>query len=127
MTDVLHLQPLRIPGGWLVNWNALLELDPEDAEGGGFGGSSLFMATHESRRFQIDVEWRPEFDPEGRYLLRVEYAPWERTERGRRRKDVPLHFRDAEVVHEFETRSRAALVKELDAWLMKCAGWAKEG
>lgn len=121
------LQPLRVPAGWLVNWNTLLELDPEEAEGGAFGGSSLFMATHEQLRFRIDVEWRPEFDPDGRYELRVEYAPWERTERGRRRTDLPLHFASAEVVHEFATRSRAELVRELDEWLWRGGTWVREG
>lgn len=121
------LQPLRVPAGWLINWNTLEQVDPEDAEGGAFGGSSLFMATQEVRRFRIDVEWRPEFDPEGSYCLRVEYAPWERTERGRRRTDVPLHFRDAEVVHRVETRSRAELVRELEGWLWRGATWEREG
>jgi len=116
-----------VPAGWFINWHNLLELDPADAEGGAFGGSSLFRATHEQCRFLIDVEWRPEFDPEGSYRLYVEYAPWERDERGRRRKDAPLHFRDAEVVHRFETRSRTELVRELEAWLWRGATWVREG
>lgn len=119
------LQPLRIPAGWLINWNTLEEEDPQSAQP--YGGSSVFMATHEGRRFQIDVEWRPEFDPEGHFRMCVAYAPWERTERGRRRADAPLHFRDAEVVHAFETRSQAELVRELDAWLWRCATWMREG
>ena len=121
------LQPLRIPAGWFINWNTLLEIDPAEAEGGAFAGSSLFMATHAQMRFQIDVEWRPEFDPDGSYQMRVEYAPWKRTERGRRREDVALSFADAEVVHRFETRSRAELVRELDAWLWRAATWVREG
>lgn len=119
------LQPLRVPAGWLINWNVLDEAEPGEEHA--YGNSSVFMATHEARRFRIDVEWRPEFDPEGSFRLVVEYAPWERTERGRRRTDVPLHFRDAEVVHRFETRSHAELVRELDRWLWRCSIWMKEG
>lgn len=103
------------------------QVDPADAEEGAFGGSSLFMATHEQMRYRIDVEWRPEFDPEGSYNLSVEYAPWERTERGGRRTDVPLSFADSEVVHRFETRSREALVDELDRWLWRGATEMREG
>lgn len=122
-----YLQRLRIPHGWLVDWNTFPEFDPTEEKAGYFGGSSLFSATNHHRRFWIDVEWRPEFDVSGRYRLRVEYAPWERTERGRRRKDAPLHFRDAEVVHQYETRSRLELVHELESWLARCTTWVREG
>ena len=121
------LQPLRVPAGWFINWNTLEQVDPADAEERAFGGSSLFMATHEQMRYRIDVEWRPEFDPEGSYHLTVEYARWERTERGRRRTDLPLSFAEAEVVHRFETRSREALVDELDRWLWRGATQMREG
>jgi hypothetical protein len=122
-----RLQPLRVPAGWLINWNTLDEVEAGDESVRAYGGSSVFMATHATRRFQIDVEWRPEFDPEGSFRMRVEYAPWERTERGRRRNDLAPSFADAEVVHEFETRSHAELVRELDAWLWRCATWMREG
>jgi hypothetical protein len=120
---------LRVPAGWRIDWNTLFELDPteENVRRGYFGGSSLFSATHEHRRFWIDVEWRPEDDPAGCYRMRIEYAPWERTERIRRRKDIELHFRDAEVVHQFQTPSRAELVQELETWLLRCAEWVREG
>lgn len=121
------LQPLRVPAGWFINWNTLEETDAVDAEGGAFGGSSLFMATHEQMRYRIDVEWRPEFDPDGSYHLTVEYAAWERSERGRRRSDVPLSFGAAELVHRFETRSRVALVQELNTWLWRGATEVREG
>lgn len=122
----LKLQPLRIPAGWFINWNTLEEVT-SGTDDLAYGGSSVFMATHEARRFVIDVEWRPEFDPEGRFRMTVQYAPWERTERGRRHTDAPLHFRDAELVHEFETRSQQELAAELDQWLERCAGWLREG
>lgn len=122
----VKLEPLRVPAGWLIQWNTLYELDSLDDPHGGLGGSSLFSAVNEQRRFWIDVEWRPEFDPAGAYHVRIEYAPWERTERGRRIPS-PLHFRDAEVVHRFETRSREELVRELDTWLTRCSTWMKEG
>ena len=118
-------QPLRIPPGWRIDWNTLCELDPteENVRLGFFGGSSLFSATHEHRRLWLDVEWRPEDDPAGEYHLKVEYAPWLRTPKGRRRKDVPLDFRGASVVHEFHSRDRIELVRELEAALVTRDEW----
>lgn len=123
------LQPLRVPPGWRIDWNTLFELHPtvENVRRGYFGGSCLFSAIHRHHRFWVDVQWRPEDDPAGCYRMRIEYSPWERTEPGRPRKDVALHFQDSEAVHEFQTRSRSELVRELEAWLMRCAEWVREG
>ena len=119
------LQPLRIPPGWLISWNTLYEVDPseENVRLGYFGGSSLFYATDEHCRLWIDVEWRPEDDPTGEYRLKVEYVPWERTESGRRRKGVPIDFGRVRVVHEYQTRLRADLVRELEAALANRREW----
>jgi hypothetical protein len=122
----LALQPLRIPAGWAIGWNSLYA--NLRADRGAFGGSSLFNATHAARRFYIDVAFRPEFDPAGRFHLAVDYQPWPRTARGARRSDVPLRFDgDAETVHQGETASFEELVDMLEAWLARCAGWTREG
>jgi hypothetical protein len=118
-------QPLRLPAGWRIDWNTLFEVDPTEVnvQAGYFGGSSLFSATHEQMRLWVAVEWRPEDDPAGEYRLRVEYAPWERTETGRRRKGVRLDFHGARVVHEFRTRARPELVRELEEVLRGRPEW----
>lgn len=122
----LELQPLRIPVGWKVGWNDLNVGMAADL--GGIGGSTVFHARHEGRRFDIDIGFRPEFDPDGAFHLEVRYQPWPRTERGRRRQDAPLAFGpDAETVHEFETRSYPALVAELEHWIARCTVWQREG
>lgn len=119
------LQPLRIPAGWTIGWNTLYAT--ARAENGDFGGSTLFSATNEGRRFWIDVEFRPEFDPGGAFHLAVMYQPWPRTGRGRRRHGVPFRFdADAEIVHRFETRSYRELVDQLEAWINRCSGWVRE-
>jgi hypothetical protein len=125
----LRLQPLRVPAGWLIDWNTLYEVDPSEGplDGGYFGGSSLFLASHMHRRFLIDVGWQPEDDPRGCYRMLVVYAPWDRTPKGRRKKVEGLGFDWANPVHEFQTRFRPELVKELEAWLMRCANWVREG
>ncbi|MBC7769151.1 MAG: hypothetical protein H7124_10225 [Phycisphaerales bacterium] len=120
------LPPLRIPAGWQICWNTLdIDSKPED---GDLGGSSLFFAINEGRRFLIDAMFRPEFDPNGSFLLEVRYRPWPRTEKGRRRKDVPFNTGvDDEVVHTFETRSMTELVEQLQHWIARCTVWTIEG
>ena len=119
------LPRLRIPGGWTVGWNTL---DASmEADLSGIGGSSVFNATHPGSRFSIDVEFRPEFDPEGSFHLTVIYQPWPRTESGRRRKDVPFAIDGAaEEVHRFETRSCSELLEHLEYWIARCTVWIRE-
>jgi hypothetical protein len=120
-----NLQPLRIGGGWSVGWNTLYtDLDPEK---GDVGGMVLFSASNEGRRFVIDVMFRPEFDPIGRFIIEVTYQPYLRTEKGRRR-DVPFRLDvNAKVVHTFETRSYAELVEHLEQQIARCSVWVREG
>lgn len=120
------IQPLRIPAGWRIGWNKLDIRMNTDLEG--IGGSSVFNATNEGRRFNLDVEFRPEFDPQGAFHLTVLYQPWPRTERGRRIKDAPFGFdADAEVVHQSEIRDYAAFIAELEYWIARCTVWEREG
>lgn len=121
----LGLQPLRIPAGWKVEWNTLYATS--SVERGEFGGSSVFLAMNEGRRFCITVEFRPEFDPNGHFSLLVEYQPWPRTENGRRKVDNPFKFdSSAEIVHSSETKSYSELVEHLEEWIGRCSIWAKE-
>lgn len=122
----LELQPLRVPAGWTIGWNNLYTTSK--VEEGDFGGSSVFYAFNEGRRFSIDVEFRPEFDPTGRFELTVMYQPWPRTERGRRRTDLPFQFdSNAELVHAHETALYGELVDELENWIARCTTAVREG
>lgn len=121
-----EMQPLRIPAGWSIGWNTLNVGMAENHEG--IGGSSTFNATNQGRRFNIDVEYRPEFDPEGAFHLTVIYQPWPRSERGRRLTTEPFRFDgNAETVHHSETRSYAELVARLEHWIACCTVWEREG
>jgi hypothetical protein len=119
------LQPLRVPPGWRMAWNTWFELEPtaENVRAGYFGGSSLLMATDDARRLYLDLEWRPEDDPAGEFVLTVHYTPWLRTERGRRRKGVPADRSTARLVFEFRTRDRVAAVREVEAALVGRPEW----
>jgi hypothetical protein len=121
------LPPLRVPGGWRI---AINDLDVNArAEEGGLGGSSLFLAVNEGRRFLIEAMFRPEVDPNGAFALEVRYRPWPRTEKGRRRNDIPFEQApvDDRIVHAFETRSMTELLERLQHWIARCSVWTLEG
>lgn len=121
-----RLQRLRIPGGWHLAINKLADDMPANL--GDVGGSSQFHATNAGTRFNIDVEFIPEFDPIGAFHLSVWYQPWPRTERGRRRKDVPFAMTaEAQLVHHLETASYDDLVEQLEHWIARCTVWVREG
>ncbi len=103
MRDVVALQPLRIPTGWVVSYNRLFELDPDPSilshdEAVAFFGEDLLQFTRPSSNWLVDVGWYPHGDlAEGGYRLVV----YEGDFRGR-------------LLHEFATRSRMELVTELE-------------
>ena len=112
----LELPALRVPAGWRIALNDLSDqLDPGLCD----PDSVLFSATHVGTRFQIEVI--------GGFLLRVSYAPWPRTERGRRVPDRPLDFLDGDVVHERATQNYADLIADLQHWIARCSVWVREG
>jgi len=56
----LPYQPLRIPTGWLVEWNTLFEEDlttSDRAEHTPLGASDLLFMRKDSAKRAIDVEW----------------------------------------------------------------------
>lgn len=123
--DWQELIPLRIPGGWTVSINKLRH--GMDADLTQVGGSSQFHAVNPSTRFNLDVEFMPAFDPSGAFVLTVGYQPWPRTPAGRRRKDAPFVMdADSELIHRFETRDLADLLRELDHWIARCTVWVRE-
>ncbi len=102
--------------------------DDMDSEAGGICGTTLFLAWNNGRRFKIEVGCEPELDPNGSFLLTVLYQPWPRTDRGRRRKDLPFEFdENEETVHTLETRSYHELLSDLERWIARCTVWTREG
>ena len=110
MPNDVGLQPLRIPTGWVVSYNRLFELDPDPAalshdEAVAFFGEDLLQFVRPGCNRLVDVGWYPHGDlVGGRYGLAV----YEGDFRGR-------------LLHEFATRSRSALVAELER-VLEAAG-----
>lgn len=114
----LNMPPLRIPTGWRVGWNVLCSEMADDLAG--IGGSTLYNATNDSRRFNTDVAFRAEFDPEGHFKR-------PRSERGRHIKVQPLSLLDGQVVHSSEAKAYSRLMQELEHWIAYCSVWEIDG
>ena len=100
---VVPLQPLRVSMGWVVEYNTLHEIDPDspslpDKERRLFFSQDLLQFHHPRYNRLVDVGWYPHGDLEaGAYGLVVYQGDF----RGR-------------LLHEYSSRSRAALVTELE-------------
>ena len=105
------LQPLRVPMGWVAEYNVLYEIDPgspfiTDDNRGAFFSQDLLQFMHPRRSRLVDVGWYPHGDvAEGAYGLVV----YEGDFRGR-------------LIHEFRTRSRVELVSELERVMAAVSG-----
>lgn len=120
-----RLRPLRFSSGWAIQRNSITATAPLPSSE---PDPLLFRAIAEQRRFRLDVVLQSHPDGATSYLIELLYAPWLRTERGRRREDVPLTFNDnVRLMHRFVTTDYDELVRYLEAWLWRAAGWAVEG
>lgn len=64
------LQPLSIVSGWLIEWNQFYEIEPSDDTMQYFDSSSLLHLSNHHALRAIDLEWRPEADANGEFILR---------------------------------------------------------
>jgi hypothetical protein len=100
---IVPLQPLRVSIGWVVEYNTLCEIDPASSSFSAadrrlFFGQDLLQFRHPRHNRLVDVGWYPHEDLEtGAYGLVV----YEGDFRGR-------------LLHKYSSRSRLALVTELE-------------
>jgi|AntRauTorcE11898_2_1112593.scaffolds.fasta_scaffold18627_2 hypothetical protein len=106
------LQPLRIPSGWIVEWNTFSEADPLPENRNAFMGSSLLYAHNVNLLRAIDLTWEPERDIEnGRFLLNVINLEEEWNESARKY----LYSGDWEHPHlNYESTDRMGIVEKLE-------------
>lgn len=105
-----NLQPLKIPGGWTVDFNKFENIEPEELSEQdekwlySFNEDILYMYSDvkqtENQRLSIDLGWYPDGEPNGHFKLQaILNEKWEK----------PLL--------EFSSRSKDEIVKTLEKWL----------
>ena len=115
------MQPLRIPSGWRIAWNALSpELESDQSE-----HSTIWDAVNEAHRFNVNVHSTVE---QGRRVFHLEvlYQPWRRDQGGRRKSEALVFDGNAESVHRGQTEDYAHLIRELEEWIARCSAWQRE-
>ena len=63
-------QPLRVSGDWKFEWNCFFEVDPSENTMSYFA-ENLLLLNSEHRKRSIELQWQPENNPEGNYILKV--------------------------------------------------------
>lgn len=112
--EMRKLQPLQIPGGWTVNFNDFMDIDPAEISDENdwlvyFSEDLLYISTEitrkrnkqmESQTLGIDLGWYPEGDPNGSFKLQaILNDNWEN----------PLL--------SFSSRSKDEITEMLEQWL----------
>lgn len=119
--EIRKLQPLRIPGGWTVNFNDFMDIDPSEISDKKvsnekewllyFSEDLLYISTEitrkrnkqtETQSLGIDLGWYPEGDPNGSFKLQaILNDNWEN----------PLL--------SFSSRSKDEITEMLEQWLFR--------
>ena len=107
----IELQPLRVYGGWTIDWNTFYEVDPVEGRERFFMGSSLLLLTNLHRKKIIDLEWRPEMDLNGHFILIVSSYVEVFNERT---LEFDKEFVEDNTIPSYKTRSREEVVDKLD-------------
>ncbi|WP_396335470.1 hypothetical protein [Bacillus sp. IG6] len=99
---------LRIPQGWTVSYNKLIDIDPdqleEDSDDWFNFTSSLLQLEHKESRLILDVGWYEDIEPSGTfYVLLIKNLDWEN----------PLE--------DMDTRRPEKLVSQIEAILQNAA------
>lgn len=63
-------QPLRVFSDWKIEINCFFEVDPSE-ETMSFFAENLLYAVSEHRKRAIELQWQPEDNPKGNYVLKV--------------------------------------------------------
>ncbi len=99
-------QPLRIPGGWVVEHNELRQLEPavlaEDSRFWSYLTEDLLQLRNARRDVLVDAGWYPDGDPGGGFrAVLLQGQDWEN----------PLQV--------CNTRSLSDLVVQIEEWLAR--------
>ena len=106
------LQPLRIPTGWVVEWNTFFDVEPRfkswDDTSWNFN-TDMLLLSNEHRGVSIALEWHPAFRASGAFRLEAV-----------RHIHDPEHGISGDWEHPLKsvkTRSKRKAVTTVEAWL----------
>ncbi len=109
------LQPLRIVSGWNVEWNLFYEVDPSEKTMHYLDSSSLLHLNNSNFTKAINLEWRPENDVNGHFILRVLNLTKEVNKKG----DIN-YVGDWENPHfELLSKNRLEIVNEIERLVLQ--------
>jgi hypothetical protein len=99
-------QPLRIPGGWSVDHNELMQLEPSQLGVEDplwcFLTEDLLQLREVRRGWLLDVGWYPDSRPEGAFrAVLIRNQDW------------------AHPLRTYETRVLSELVQQVEQWLLR--------
>jgi len=118
---LIDFQPLRIPSGWTIEWNTFMESDPHPDNMSDFSGSSLLHAFNEHVKRSINLEWRPEEDVDGEFILRVINL----------QEEFNPHTNKVDLIgiwetphYEFRSKNRLETVNEIERLMIQLKSYA---
>lgn len=103
----IPLQPLRIPIGWLVEWNTFSEAEASFSTYDDLSwefSEDMLLLTHRGAHVAIDLGWRPGHRADGAFVLTAARMRGDSTD-----WDNPLK--------QLRSRSKEQVVKVLEDWL----------
>ena len=107
MTRDTPLHALRVPAGWLIEYNQFYDMPVDHPLAWSVVcKDSLLMFRHVRRDVLLDLSWAPAEDPDGGYLLRVLAGD---------------HC--GRELHRFESRDRAAVIGKIERLLDAIGGF----
>lgn len=113
---MLKLQPLRVVSGWTIEWNTFMEVDPSPDDMSPLSGSSLLHTFNEQLRRAINLEWRPEEDFEGEFILQV-IDLYEEFNFHTKKVDLSGIWDD--IHYEFRSKNRLEIVAEIERLMLQ--------
>lgn len=105
------LQPLRITAGWNVEWNLFYEVSPSKETMRYLDSSSLLHISNYNLMRSINLDFRPDDDPNGFYFLRVINLT---KKTNLKNKTVDYDGDWENLYFELKSKNRLEIVKEIE-------------
>jgi hypothetical protein len=122
MNKPFSLQSLRIPAGWTVVYNEFHDVDPSASTvRDWFSESVMFSACNERLGLSVDMNFYPEDDPDGEFVVVFSELPKSL------RKSTSPNWAMAQQTHVFRTKSRNEAAEEIERLMSLRSGQHSNG